>query len=100
VHKIDLDALYMNAVTAVEPEHAKIPVTLRHDREAIEVAMTSVGLIPPEKLRMIRIKNTKHLGEVEISQAYEGALSGRDDLEIIAEARPMVFDHEGYLKPF
>ena len=100
VNKIDLDALYMNAITGVEPEHAKIPIALKHDREAIEVAMTSVGLTPPEKLRMIRVKNTKDLGEVEISQAYEGALSERNDLEIILEARPMVFDQEGYLKPF
>jgi hypothetical protein len=58
VNKIDLDALYMNAITGVEPEHAKIPIALKHDREAIEVAMTSVGLVPPEKLRMIRVKET------------------------------------------
>jgi hypothetical protein len=99
VSKIDLDALYMNSITAVEPEHAKIPVALKHDREAIEVAMTSVGLIPPEKLKMIRIKNTKHLGEVEISQAYEDELSKRNDLEIISEEKPIAFDEEGCLKP-
>jgi hypothetical protein len=80
---------HMNSITAVEPEHAKIPVALKHDREAIEVAMTSVGLIPPEKLKVIRIKNTKHLGEVEISQAYEDELSKRNDLEIISEEKPI-----------
>lgn len=100
VNKIDIDALYMNAISGASTEQAKIPVTLKNDREAVEVAMKSVGLIPFEKLRIIRIKSTKHLGEVEISQAYEGPLSERNDLEIILEARPMAFDQEGYLKPF
>lgn len=100
VDKIDIDALYMNAITGAVPEHAKIPVTLKNDREAIDVAMKSVGLIPREKLRIIRIKNTKHLGEADISQAYEDGLSNRDDLEIILEGRPLAFDQEGCLKPF
>jgi len=100
VDKIDLDALYMNAITGVEPEHAKIPIALKHDREAIEVAMKSVGLIPCEKLRIIRIKSTKHLGEVDVSPAYEHELSDRDDLEIIPEAKPMAFDEQGCLEAF
>ena len=100
VDKIDFDALYMNAISGVSPEQAKIPVTLKDDREAIEVAIKSVGLILCEKLKIIRIKNTKHLGEVDISQAYEEELPDRDDLEIISERRPMAFDQQGYLEPF
>jgi hypothetical protein len=100
VDKIDFDALYMNAISGVSPEQAKIPVTLKDDREAIEVAIKSIGLIPPEKLRIIRIKSTKHLGEVDVSPAYEHELSDRDDLEIIPEAKPMAFDEQGCLEPF
>jgi len=100
VDKIDIDALYMNAITGASPEHAKIPVTLKNDLEAIDVAMKSVGLTPPEELRMIRIKNTKLLVEVDISQAYEEELSNRNDIEIIFEGKPMAFDQEGCLKPF
>jgi hypothetical protein len=100
VDKIDLDALYMNAISGASPEQAKIPVTLKDDRDAIEVAIKSIGLIPPEKLRIIRIKSTKHLGEVDISQAYEEELPDRDDLKIISEARPMAFDQQGCLESF
>jgi hypothetical protein len=100
VDKIDLDALYMNAISGASPEQAKIPVTLKDDREALEVAIESIGLIPPEKVKIIRVKSTKHLGEVDVSRAYEQELSDRDDLEIISEARPMAFDQDGCLEPF
>jgi len=100
VDKIDIHALYVNAITGLEPERAKIPLTLGNDREAIDVAIRSVGLIPSVKLRIIRIKNTLHLREVDISEGYKEELSKRSDLETIAEERPIVFDEEGNLEAF
>ena len=100
VDKIDLNALYVNALTGGEPEHAKIPLTLKNDREAINVAVDScIGMMPPEEFKIMRIKNTLRLHEVDISPAYKKELLKRDDLEIIKEARLMEFDHEGNLKP-
>lgn len=100
VEKVDCDATYINAITAGDPEHAKIPLTLENDRKTIEVAAKSVGMIPPESLRIMRIKSTKHLREVDISTAYKGELGKRKDLEIIAEGRPMTFDKDGNLERF
>lgn len=100
VDKVDIDATYINAITGGDPEHAKIPLTLKNDREAIDVAAESIGLIDRGGLRIMRIKDTKHLGEVDISQAYRKELSKRKDLEIIGEEKPMVFDQEGNLEPF
>ncbi|NIS72510.1 MAG: hypothetical protein GTO12_27320, partial [Proteobacteria bacterium] len=37
VEKVDREATYVNAITGGDPEHAKIPLTLENDREAIEV---------------------------------------------------------------
>ena len=98
--KIDMDALNMNTITGVCPEMGKIPLTLRNDYEAIEIAIKCVGLIPKEKLKIMRIKNTSLLSEVEISQAYEDEISKRDDLEIVTPKREMDFDAAGNLKPF
>jgi len=98
VDKIDLEALYVNAMAGAEPEHARIPMTLENDREAIGAAIKTIGLVPPEQARIIRIRNTLELGEVEVSQAYESELSGRKDLEAITDARPMVFDKDGHLE--
>jgi len=98
--KIDMDALNMNTITGVCPEMGKIPLTLRNDYEAIEIAIKCVGLIPKEKLKIMRIKNTSLLSEVEISQAYEDEISKRDDLEIVIPKKEMDFDAAGNLRPF
>ncbi len=98
--KIDMAALNINSITGVCPEMGKIPLTLKNDREALGVAIKCVGLIPTEKLKILRIKNTSKLSEVDVSTAYEEALSHRKDLVIDIPNRAMVFDKTGNLEPF
>ena len=100
LRKIDMDALNINTITGVCPEMGKIPLTMKNDKEAIEIAIKCVGLIPREKLKIMRIKNTSLLSEVEVSEAYEQVLSTRTDLEVVNEKRAMEFDAAGNLKPF
>jgi hypothetical protein len=97
---IDMDALNINTITGVCPEMGKIPLTLKNDREAIKIAIKCVGLIPLDELKIIRIKNTSLLSEVDISEGYEEELSRRNDLEVIIEKRSMEFDEAGNLEPF
>jgi hypothetical protein len=98
--KIDMASLNINSITGVCPEMGKIPLTLQNDREAIAFAHKSVGLISTEKLKIMRIKNTAVLSEVDVSEAYEEELSKRKDLEITLPKRTMVFDQEGNLELF
>ena len=100
VEKVNKEATYINAITGGDVERVRIPLTLKNVRKAVEVAAESVGLIHPEALRLMRIKNTKHLVEVDLSKAYKQELSLRRDLEIIAEEKPFVFDSEGNPEPF
>jgi hypothetical protein len=98
--KIDMEALNINTITGVCPEMGKIPLTMKNDKEAIEIAIKCVGLIPSHKLNIIRIKNTSVLSEVEVSEAYEAELASRTDLEVMTEKRAMTFDAGGNLEPF
>ena len=100
LEKIDMDALNINTITGVCPEMGKIPLTMKNDREALEIAIKCVGLIPREKLKIMRIKNTSLLSEVDVSEAYEELFSTRNDLEIVVEKRAMQFDAAGNLEPF
>ena len=100
VDKIDLNALYVNAIAGAEPEHAKIPLTLKNDQHAIEAAIGSVGLIPVDKLKIMRIKNTLRLEEVDVSEAYQKDLSQRNDLDLINTSETLQFDRQGNLRPF
>ena len=93
--KIDQAALDINTITGVCPEMGKIPLTLENDREALDIAIRCVGLVPLDKLKIMRIKNTSCLSEVEVSEGYEAEMMQRTDLEIIQDKRHMEFDDSG-----
>lgn len=98
--KIDMAALAMNTVTGVCPEMGKVPMSLASDRDALRLASVCVGLTPPEKLKVVRIKNTLALEEVEVSEAFARLIESRDDLTALSPAREMDFGPDGYFKPF
>jgi hypothetical protein len=95
VEKIDMKPTLINAITACAPGGAKVPATFDTDREAVETALSCIGLTPPDKARVIRIKNTLMLGEIEVSEAYAAEIAKRPDLTPIGDARPLPFDAAG-----
>lgn len=99
VEKIDRTATYMNCITGISLEKAAIPMHFDTDQECLRVALGSLGLIPPEKSRVVRIKNTLQLDEVEVSEIHGDELRGRTDLEVLAGPYPLAFDAQGNLAP-
>jgi hypothetical protein len=97
VEKIDYAATYKNCITGISLEKCAVPMHFDTDREAIEVGLGSIGLIPSERSKVVRIKNTNRLEMVEVSEAYAAEVKKRSDLEIIAEPQPMVFNAEDNL---
>jgi hypothetical protein len=99
VEKIDMKMTLINCITACSPNGAKVPATYDTDREAIETALSCIGLTPPEQARVIRIKNTLMLGEIECSEVFLPSIAKRPDLEVVGEARPLGFDAGGRIAP-
>jgi hypothetical protein len=99
VDKIDMKPTLINAITACAPGGAKIPPTYDTDREAVETALSCIGLTPPEKARVIRIKSTLMLGELEVSEAFLPEVAARGDLTQLDDPAPLPFDAAGRLIP-
>jgi hypothetical protein len=99
VEKIDMKPTLINAITACAPNGAKIPPTYDTDREAVEAALSCIGLTPPERARVVRIKNTLMLGEIEVSEAFRPELARRPDLAILAGPAELAFDAAGRVIP-
>jgi hypothetical protein len=97
VDKIDYDATYKNCITGISLEKAAVPMYFKNDREAIEVALGSIGLIPAEKSKIVRIKNTLRLDTAEVSEVYAETFQRRPDLEIISGPNAMVFNDKNNL---
>jgi hypothetical protein len=92
VDKIDYGATYKNCITGISLEKAAVPMHFESDRKAIEVGLGSMGLIPPEKSKIVRIKNTTHLEMVQVSEAFAEELHQRSDLEVLDGPQSMEFE--------
>ena len=100
VNKVDWNATYINCLTACSPAGAKLPPVLETDRDAVAVALSCLGLERVEDARVVRIKNTLRLAEVEVSEAFLRDVAKREDLEQVSEPAPLAFDATGTLVPF
>ena len=98
--KVDQKALDINTIVSLALEMGKTPLVMPSDKEALKLAMRCVGLTPPSEQKIIRIKNTLKLEEVEVSRAYAREIEERDDLSVIKGPEKIHFDSNGYFKPF
>jgi len=56
-------------------------------------------MVPAEKVRIMRIKDTLSLENVYVSQAYHESVKKRDDLCVLSGPEDMQFKNE-YFVPF
>jgi hypothetical protein len=98
--KTDYTTTAINYIVGAQLEIAKTPLVMENDRDALTVCMMTVGLTPYAEQKIMRIKNTLCLDEVDISQAYAEELKGRTDLEIIKAVRPLRIEKTGYFTKF
>ena len=76
------------------------PSSYSNDLEAISACLTKLGLASNTELRMMRIRNTWRLEEVEVSEAFWSDVQERSDLEVFSQRRRMSFDDTGNLRPW
>lgn len=97
VEQMDLNATRINCLTSGRVSVGMLPFDFPHDRAALEAALPTIGLTEPHNARVLWIKNTLALEEVECSAAYREEVETREDLEILSELRELRFDAEGDL---
>src|SRR6059036_2246145 len=97
--RIDWKPTAINCLTACAPNGAKLPLVFDSDRDAVENALNCIGLTTPAQARVIRIKNTLMLGEIECSEAFLPEVAKRSDLTRLTDPAPLAFDAAGRLTP-
>jgi hypothetical protein len=94
---MDARATRVNSLTSGHIAAGMTPLDYATDREMLQAALGTVGLVEPPHARLLWIADTLDLAEVECSAAYLEAARGRSDLEILCQPREMRFDAEGNL---
>lgn len=93
----DLYASYANALTCTLFHCAKIPMILQSDKDAIQACLKYCGDNEKEHPRVIRIKDTLHLGEIWISEAHLKEAADHPLVEILSGPEELEFDAQGNL---
>ena len=67
--KIDRVATYANCIAAGVPDSARIPIILETEEEALRAAIQTCPKIDPNNARIVRIKDTLHLIDIQVSES-------------------------------
>jgi len=96
-HKVDADASYPNGLTSLILNVLKVPAHFRSDELALKAAAKTCTEGDRDNLRIVRIKDTLHLGEIWISESMLEEAKAMPDIEILTEPAPFAFDENGNL---
>jgi hypothetical protein len=99
VKSMNYRATVINCLTAGYPEGAFLPVHFETDREVLDAALAIIGTRRAEEARVLRIRNTLHLEEVEVSEPCLAEREGRTEFTPLEVPRPLTFDAQGNLPP-
>jgi acyl-CoA synthetase (AMP-forming)/AMP-acid ligase II len=98
--ELDIASTYANVITSMNLDGGMIPIVMNTDHDAIALAVKSVVRVKPGNCRIVRIRNTLHLGEIEVSASMlDEALRQPERFELIAPPAPWAFDAQGALVP-
>lgn len=95
--KLILDQMYPNSITSTVQETIKIPMIIKNDKLAIQAAIKTCNLYDKTTVKIVRIKNTLHLGYIYISESLIDEAKKDNRLEIMEEPHDFNFDEMGNL---
>ncbi len=98
VKSMNYQATVINCLTSGYPEGANLPVHLDTDRQVIDAALAILGTREAKDARIIHIRNTLNLQEVEASQPCLDELPPATKFEPISGAREMTFNASGNIE--
>lgn len=99
VAAIDPVATEINALTAMAPEVARLPLAFETDAEAVRAAYATSGAASPAEFRLAWVRNTLELEEMLVSVALAADVEGCPGLEVTDGPFPFPVDDVGGLTP-
>ena len=97
LQNVDFDSTWTNVITATMLNGGRIPIYMNNDKDALMVAIRTCTGIDFDKAKVVRIKNTLCMEEIEVSESYYDELKGRKDVEFISKPYPIEFDKGGFM---
>lgn len=100
VNGLDMHKTYTNAIAAISPEKAAIPIHFDSDRKCLETCAKTLGLESLQNSRIARIRDTKHIELIQVSRALEPEIESNPDVTRISPWKQFRFDENNNLPCF
>ncbi|MGG3467217.1 lactate racemase domain-containing protein [Neobacillus pocheonensis] len=97
VDKMDLEGTYANGLTSTVVAPTKIATTLPTDKQTIQAAIKTCNILDFKTVKLVRIKNTLKLSEIEVSEPLLGYIKNHPNMEQVSEVYEIPFDEKGNL---
>ena len=81
--QLNLEAMYANDIALGCLDDCKIPLVAADEQEAIRVAIKVLRGNDPSKLKIVKIKNTLHLEEIQVSEDLLDVVAADSRLELL-----------------
>ena len=89
---IDTSKSLINAITASTVRGVRLPPVVETDRAGLVAALSTVGVVSLDEVRVLRVTDTMRLGRCYASEALLAEARERDDLRVVREAEPIAFE--------
>lgn len=97
IDKMDKEGTYANGLTSTVVAPTKIATTLATDEQAIKAAIKTCNILDFTKVKLVRIKNTLVLSEIEVSEALLPYIAQHPNMEQISDVFAFPFNKTGNL---
>ncbi|MBP2079044.1 lactate racemase domain-containing protein [Oceanobacillus polygoni] len=97
VNKMDKHGTYANGLTSTVVGPTHISTTLPNDKMAIQSAIKTCNILDFTKVKLVRIKNTLEISEIEVSEAFLEHVKEHQNLEQVSELYEFDLNKEGNL---
>ena len=97
VQDVDWAVTWTNMMTANFLPGCRIPCFARNDREALLWAIRTCTGIDYTNARVVRIRDTMHREEIQVSENLAKQLRDRDDVELLSGPFDIPFGPDGYI---
>lgn len=95
--KFSMEQTYPNCITSTVPLTVKIPMVLKNDLQVFQCCIKTCNVSAPSKIRIVRIKNTLSLDEIEVSTSLIPEVQAHPRMEILSAPYALNFDACGNL---
>ena len=88
----ELETTYVNSLIATVTSVARLPMILPTDHDAIKAAILTCNIMDFSRVRMVRIRDTLHLGEMLVSEALVDEVSAKKNVLSVEGPLEMKFE--------